>query len=225
MRYRKKPWADEEFATNKAIVDDAFKNKGKWRELFGNDNPIHIEIGCGKGQFLTQMSKLHPDINYIGIEREDRIIVTALKKSRIAEVGDNIRFMVMDVADINDAFEQGEIDRIYINFCDPWHRRKKWAKRRLTHHNFLNLYEKLFGERGGEIFLKTDNVILFDFSLNEIADKGWRLHNISLDLHNSDFEGNVMTEYEQKFSGLGQPIYRLEGYYNRLPEELNKDAE
>jgi tRNA (guanine-N7-)-methyltransferase len=223
MRYRKKPWADEEFATNKAIITNPNENKGKWSELFGNNNPIHIEIGCGKGQFLTEMSKRNPNINYIGIEREDRIIVTALKKSREAEVGDNIRFIVMDVVNINDVFATGEVGRIYINFCDPWHRRKKWAKRRLTHRNFLSLYEQLFGERGGEIFLKTDNVILFDFSLNEVADKGWRLHNISLDLHKSDFEGNVMTEYEQKFAALGQPIYRLEGYYNTLPEGIKDE--
>lgn len=218
MRIRRKPWAEREFASNKTIIDNPRELKGKWNEVFGNNNPIHIEIGCGKGNFISEMSKLNPDINYIGIEREEQIIVSALKKSRELEVGDNVRFFCEDVADCLEIFETGEVSRIYTNFADPWHRRRKWAKRRLTHKNFLNLYETLFGEKGGELFMKTDNKILFEFSLNEIADKGWRLHNITLDLHNSDFEGNVMTEYEKKFSEQGMPIYRLEGYYNKKPE-------
>ncbi len=218
MRIRRKPWAEREFASNKTIIDNPKEFKGKWNEVFGNNNPIHIEIGCGKGNFISEMSKLNTDINYIGIEREEQIIVSALKKSRELEVGDNVRFFCEDVANSLEIFETGEISRIYTNFADPWHRRRKWAKRRLTHKNFLNLYETLFGEKGGELFMKTDNKILFEFSLNEIADKGWRLHNISLDLHNSDFEGNVMTEYEKKFSEQGMPIYRLEGYYNKKPE-------
>lgn len=218
MRIRRKPWAEREFASNKTIIDNPKEFKGKWNEVFGNNNPIHIEIGCGKGNFISEMSKLNTDINYIGIEREEQIIVSALKKSRELEVGDNVRFFCEDLANSLEIFETGEISRIYTNFADPWHRRRKWAKRRLTHKNFLNLYETLFGEKGGELFMKTDNKILFEFSLNEIADKGWRLHNISLDLHNSDFEGNVMTEYEKKFSEQGMPIYRLEGYYNKKPE-------
>lgn len=219
MRIRKKPWGENEIATNRAFVENPQEIKGKWKEFFGNDNPIHVEIGCGKGQFLSEMSIVNPNINYIGIEREGQIIVTALKKSRLAQVGDNIAFISADVANIEEIFAPQEIDRLYINFCDPWHRRKKWAKRRLTHKNFLNIYERLFGEAGGEIFMKTDNSILFDFSLNEIADKGWRLHNISLDLHNSDYQGNIMTEYETKFSQMGMPIYRLEAYFNKLPQE------
>lgn len=219
MRFRKKPWAEHEMMTNKSLISTPKEFKGKWKEVFGNDNPIHIEIGCGKGQFLSKMSELNPDINYIGIEKESSVIVAALKKSRVAENGNNIRFFVLDVAEILDVFEVGEVERIYTNFADPWHRKKKWAKRRLTHKNFLNLYEQLFGENGGEVFMKTDNKVLFEFSLNEIADKGWRLHNISLDLHNSNYEGNVMTEYEEKFSSQGMPIYRLEGYYNKKPQE------
>ncbi len=215
MRIRKKAWAEAELASNRAIITEPSQYKGRWHEVFGNDHPIHIEIGCGKGQFLSTMSKLNPNINYIGIEREEQIIVTALKKSREGETGDNIRFFVEDVANILDIFDTGEVKRIYSNFSDPWHRRKKWAKRRLTHKNFLNIYEKLFGDDGGELFLKTDNKIFFEFSLNEIADKGWRLHNISLDLHNSDYEGNIMTEYEEKFSAMGMPIYRLEAYYKK----------
>ncbi len=214
MRLRKKPWGDNELSTNDRFVHTPEENKGKWREIFGNDNPIHIEIGTGKGQFLTSMSILNPNINYVAIERQTNVIVSALKKGREKGVGKNIVFFVADVKDLLSYFEPEEVDRIYINFCDPWPNKKKWAKRRLTHKNFLNLYESLF-INGGEVFFKTDNRLLFEFSLNEFADKGWRLHNISLDLHESDFEGNVKTEYEEKFSGIGMPIYRLEGYYKK----------
>ena len=218
MRIRKKPWAEKELANNSNFVADPYEHRGRWNEVFGNDNPIHIEIGCGKGNFITEMSKRYTDINYIGIEREEQIIVSALKKSRELGAGDNVRFFCEDVENCLEIFAPGEVSRIYTNFADPWHRRRKWAKRRLTHRRFLDIYEKLFGEKGGELFMKTDNKILFEFSLNEIADKGWRLHNITLDLHNSDYEGNIMTEYEKKFSEQGMPIYRLEGYYNKLPE-------
>lgn len=214
MRLRKKPWADQELITNDRLITEPEKNKGKWKEIFGNDNPIHIEIGTGKGQFLTTMSLLNPNINYIAIERQTNVIVSALKKGREKGVGKNIVFFVADVKELLNYFEEEEINRIYINFCDPWPNKKKWAKRRLTHKNFLNLYETLF-KSGGEVFFKTDNRLLFEFSLNEIADKGWKLHNISLDLHNSDFEGNVKTEYEEKFSNKGMPIYRLEAYYKK----------
>nr|WP_317357361.1 tRNA (guanosine(46)-N7)-methyltransferase TrmB [uncultured Tyzzerella sp.] len=214
MRLRKKPWGDNELNTNDRFIHNPEENKGKWKEIFGNDNPIHIEIGTGKGQFLTTMSLLNPNINYVAIERQTNVIVSALKKGREKGVGKNIVFFVADVKELLNYFEPKEIDRIYINFCDPWPNKKKWAKRRLTHKNFLNLYEELF-PNGGEVFFKTDNTLLFEFSLNEFADKGWRLHNISLDLHNSSFEGNVKTEYEEKFSGKGMPIYRLEAYYKK----------
>lgn len=214
MRLRKKPWGDNELNTNDRFIHKPEENKGGWKEIFGNDNPIHIEIGTGKGQFLTTMSLLNPNINYVAIERQTNVIVSALKKGREKGVGKNIVFFVADVKELLNYFEPEEIDRIYINFCDPWPNKKKWAKRRLTHKNFLNLYEELF-PKGGEVFFKTDNTLLFEFSLNEFADKGWRLHNISLDLHNSSFEGNVKTEYEEKFSGKGMPIYRLEAYYKK----------
>ncbi|MBQ7266141.1 MAG: tRNA (guanosine(46)-N7)-methyltransferase TrmB [Firmicutes bacterium] len=217
MRYRKKKWADKEIAENTAFIEEPQMLKGSWQKAFNNTAPIYIEIGCGKGGFISKMAALYPHINFIGIEREKQIIVTALKKVREAQIS-NVRFCLWDAEKLNDIFDTGETRRIYINFCDPWHRKKKWAKRRLTHRNFLERYESLFGEKGGEVFLKTDNMILFEFSLNEFSDKLWRLHNISLDLHNSDFKDNVMTEYEEKFSGLGQPIYRLEAYYKTTPE-------
>ena len=213
MRLRRKPWAENEFNTNKNFVKEPEKNKGKWKEFFGNDKPIHVEIGCGKGQFITTMSKIHQDINYIAIERQSMVIAAALKKGRESEVLENLAFFSADVENLKDFFESEEIQRIYINFCDPWPNKKKWAKRRLTHKNFLKLYGEIFGEKG-EICFKTDNRILFEFSLNEFeAQENWTMKNISLDLHNSDFEGNVMTEYEQKFSSKGMPIFRLEADY------------
>lgn len=221
MRIRRKPWAEEEFAINKNFVKNPSEFKGKWSEYFGNSKPIHVEIGCGKGNFITDMSKIYKDVNYIAIERQDQVIVSALKKGREKGVGSNIAFFVADVKNLEDFFDVGEIKRLYINFCDPWPNKKKWAKRRLTHRNFLAVYEALFGE-GGEVFFKTDNRILFEFSLNELADLDkWKMRNISLDLHNSNFEGNVMTEYEQKFSEKGMPIFRLEAIYasNRKVEE------
>ena len=170
---------------------------------------MHVEIGCGKGRFITDMSKLNSNVNYIAVERQSQVIASALKKARERNTNENLVFFIADVKDLKDYFEAGEVDRLYINFCDPWPNKKKWAKRRLTHKNFLDLYAEIFGEKG-EVFFKTDNRILFEFSLNEFeAQKNWTMKNICLDLHNSGFEGNVMTEYEQKFYNLGNPIYRL----------------
>lgn len=217
MRLRKKPWADYELENNKNLIKNPEEYKGKWKSYFGNDNPIHIEIGTGKGQFITTTSILNPNINYLAIERQTNVIVSALRKGREKGVGNNIGFFVADVKEILNYFSAGEIQRIYINFCDPWERKKKWAKKRLTHTNFLSLYEILFEDKG-EVFFKTDNTNLFEFSLNEFSNKKWRLKNISLDLHNSDFADNIKTEYEEKFSNKGMPIYRLEAYYKKSCE-------
>lgn len=214
MRLRKKPWGEYELENNKNLITSPEKNKGKWKDFFCNENPLHIEIGTGKGNFITTTSLLNKDINYLAIERQTNVIVSALKKGREKGIGGNIGFFVADVKDILNYFESGEISRIYINFCDPWERKKKWAKKRLTHTNFLKLYETLFKDRG-EIFFKTDNKNLFEFSLNEFCDRGWQLKNISLDLHNSNMKNNVKTEYEEKFSNKGMPIYRLEAYYKK----------
>ena len=211
MRIRKKPWAESELSTNAYIVQKPESLKGKWSEYFGNDNPIYIEIGCGKGRFISGTAKATPDVNFIGIERDKSVSAVAVR--RLVEDIKNIAFICADAGALENYFDVGEIKRIYLNFSDPWPR-KKWAKRRLTHKNFLDAYKKVFGETG-EIFMKTDNKGLFEFSLNELSDNGWRLHNISFDLHNSEFEGNIMTEYEEKFSSEGLPIYRLEAYYNK----------
>lgn len=184
--------------------------KGKWSSLFGNDKPIHIEIGCGKGNFITGMAKQNPDVNFIGIEKVEDVIVMAMEKVVSAEL-DNVLFMDMDAQRIEDFFEYGEIERIYLNFSDPW-KKKKQAKRRLTHKNFLDKYKKVLKE-GDYIFFKTDNRALFEFSLNSFCEENYKLSNITFDLHNSGFEGNIMTEYEKRFSEMGMPIYRLEARY------------
>lgn len=184
--------------------------KGKWSEVFGNNNPIHVEIGCGKGSFVVGMAKLHPDINFIAIEKVEDVIVMAMEKAIANEV-ENVRFMDLDAERIEDFFEKGEIKRIYLNFSDPW-KKSKQAKRRLTHKNFLDRYKKVLNS-GDYIWFKTDNSKLFEFSLNSFAAENFKMQNITLDLHNSGFEGNVITEYEQRFMDLEQPIYRLEATF------------
>lgn len=191
-------------------ITDPENHKGNWNEVFGNDNPIHVEIGCGKGSFIVGMAKQDPDVNFIAIEKVEDVIVMAMEKAIANEVG-NVRFMDLDAERIEDFFEKGEIKRIYLNFSDPW-KKSKQAKRRLTHKNFLDRYKKVLNS-GDYIWFKTDNQKLFEFSLNSFCDEGFRLQNITLDLHNSGFEGNVVTEYEQRFMDLGQPIYRLEATF------------
>jgi len=210
MRVRKKAWTAAEYENNTHICHEPESFKGKWKELFGNDNPVFVEIGCGKGRFISQTAMQNPNINFIGIERQSTIAATAARNS-----GDikNIRIIHGDVENLADFFAVGEIQRLYINFCDPWPK-KKWVKRRLTNKIFLEKYKEVFGNKA-EIFFKTDNRILFEFSLNEFCADGWKLSNISLDLHNSDYEGNIMTEYEEKFSQLGFPIFRLEARWER----------
>lgn len=214
MRQRKKHWAEKELNTNEFLIRNPEDIKGRWSEEFNNDNDIYLEIGCGKGRFIIQNAIKYPDINFIALERQSQVIITGLRYVRENTDIKNIRFINSDVKEIENIFSSGEIKRLYINFCDPWENKKKWAKRRLTHKNFLDLYKKIFSEKG-EIYFKTDNRKLFEFSLNEFCSDNWRLKNISLDLHNSDYEGNIMTEYEQKFSSKQMPIYRLEAYYDK----------
>ena len=191
-------------------ITDPENHKGKWCDVFGNDNPIHVEIGCGKGSFVVGMAKMHPDVNFIAIEKVEDVIVMAMEKAVENEVK-NVRFMDLDAERIEDFFEKGEIERIYLNFSDPW-KKSKQAKRRLTHKNFLDRYKKVLNS-GSYIWFKTDNRKLFEFSLNSFCAENFKLQNITLDLHDSGFEGNVITEYEQKFVDLGQPIYRLEATF------------
>lgn len=181
--------------------------KGRWKGVFENDNPIHVEIGCGKGGFITQLAKCNPDVNYIAIEKLIDVLVLAAEKARTFGVT-NVRFILGDAALMEEMLENGEIDGLYINFCDPW-RKNRHQKRRLTHGVFLDIYKRVLSINAS-IYFKTDNKNLFEFSLNSFCENGYSLKNITLDLHNSSFEGNIMTEYEKLFSDLGNPIYRLE---------------
>ena len=211
MRTRRKPWAEEELNTNPHVIREPLSMKGKWKEYFKNDNPVYVEIGCGKGGFIPENAKRYKDVNFVGIERQTTVAGIAARK--IDENEENIAIICGYAEKLSDIFEVGEISRIYLNFSDPWPK-KRWAKRRLTHRNFLESYKDVLGE-SGEVFFKTDNRGLFEFSLNEFCADDWKLSNISLDLHNSDFEGNIMTEYEEKFSSKGMPIYRLEARFKR----------
>ena len=184
--------------------------KGRWNEIFNNPHPIHLEIGCGKGDFVTGMAALHPDINFVAIEKVEDVLVMAMEKAVEAGVN-NVAFISADAENIENVFEKGEVTRIYLNFSDPW-KKSKQAKRRLTHKNFLDRYKNILNN-GDYIWFKTDNRDLFAFSLNSFAAENFKMQNITFDLHNSKFEGNVMTEYEKRFTDLGMPIYRLEAAY------------
>ena len=208
MRMRKK--VNREARLEKCAdlhIKNSTEYKGKWNRLFGNDNQIHLEIGCGKGGFISQLATLNPDINYIAMEKCTDVIIMAMEK--VMALGlKNVYFINDDAAQLTEILEKGEVSRIYINFCDPW-RKSHHKKRRLTHSNFLNIYKAILPS-GGEVHFKTDNRKLFEFSLNEFAGFDVKMQNICLDLHNSDFEGNIMTEYEKNFSEKGFLIFRCE---------------
>ena len=208
MRRRKVKGADIKLLSYKNYVlrDNIEALKGKWNEKFNNNNPIHVEFGTGRGKFITTLATQNPDINYIAFEIKEEVLIKGVEKAVEANLN-NILFAWADVKNILDYFDENELSRVYVNFCDPWPK-KRWAKRRLTHTNFLNMYEKVLNENG-ELHFKTDNQNLFEFSLNEISANDWQLKNISLDLANSDFE-NVTTEYEDKFMSYGMKIYRCE---------------
>ncbi|MGM0843881.1 MAG: tRNA (guanosine(46)-N7)-methyltransferase TrmB [Bacillota bacterium] len=211
MRYRNKPWASEKLNEYpQYVIAQPEEQKGKWNEVFGNNNPLHIEVGTGKGQFVTEMAKANPDINYIGIELYESIIVTALDRIIEADIP-NVKLMNVDARNLKEYFEKNDVDRVYLNFSDPWPKNRH-EKRRLTFKDFLKLYEELLIEEG-EIHFKTDNQGLFEYSLKSFSEYGLLLNYLSLDLHKSDYEGNIMTEYEEKFSSLGQRIYRCEVKY------------
>ncbi|HFK6884582.1 TPA: tRNA (guanosine(46)-N7)-methyltransferase TrmB [Listeria monocytogenes] len=211
MRVKHKPWAKDRLEEFPVIyIKNPEDFKGQWHEVFGNDNPIHIEIGSGKGQFISGMAKANPEINYIGIEMIESVLVSALDKAIEVDVP-NLRLVARDAKLLEDCFEKGEIAQIYLNFSDPWPK-KRHTKRRLTNPTFLTIYERLL-PKAGEIHFKTDNRSLFEYSLVAFSEYNMLLTFVSLDLHNSDYEGNIKTEYEEKFSAKGFPIYRLEAKF------------
>lgn len=212
MRMRRKKHRDERLENcADIVVKDIFDYKADLTKIFADSkNPVHLEIGCGKGGFISQIAEINPGINYIAFEKNLDVLVLAMEK--VKEKGlSNVRFVPGDATVLGQLDEQEGIERLYINFCDPWH---KWGhrKRRLTYKTYLYIYERIM-KKGGGIHFKTDNAPLFEFSLNSFSDYGMKLKNITLDLHNSKFEGNVMTEYEKLFSEKGQPIYRCEAIF------------
>ena len=210
MRLRNVPGARETIIENQFSIQEPEQKKGKWAEVFGNDHPIHIEVGMGKGQFIIEMAKRNPEINYIGIEKYSSVLVRAVEKLEDFEQN-NLRLIRMDAENIEEVFDKDEVDRIYLNFSDPWPK-DRHAKRRLTSTRFLERYNNILTPEGRDMF-KTDNKDLFDFSLEQVEEAGWILENHTYDLHHSEYnEGNVMTEYEEKFSAKGNTICRLVAY-------------
>ncbi len=195
---------DRNFAT--AIENKQYLN---YAEIFGNSNPVQMEIGCGKGQFICEIAKRNPDINYIAVEKSANVIVQACEKALEAELA-NVYFIKGGAEYLPCFIPNGTVERLYLNFSCPFPK-KKYANHRLTNRTFLCLYEMMLVPQG-EIHQKTDNMHFFEYSIGELSDYGFTIKNVTLDLHKSDFEGNIVTEYEKRFSDLGQPIYRLEAY-------------
>lgn len=210
VRLRNVKGSREAIAESEFTINDFKEYAGKWREVFKNDNPIRIEIGMGKGKFITELAADNPDFNYIGIEKYSSVLIRAVEKRRELST-DNLYFIRMDAVEIEEAFAEGEVDRIYLNFSDPWPK-DRHAKRRLTSKQFFERYDKIL-KADGVIEFKTDNRELFDFSLEEIPQTNFKIDDYTFDLHGNKeldiYSGNVMTEYEEKFVALGNPICKL----------------
>ncbi len=207
MRLKHVKGSEEAVENSPLTVSDYKEKKGRWSTVFNNVNPVRIEIGMGKGQFITELARRNPDVNFIGIERYSSVLLRAIQKVEAMDAPlRNLIFICMDAADITETFDEGEIDRIYLNFSDPWPK-DRHAKRRLESRQFLERYSHIL-RTGGVIEFKTDNRILFDFAVEEVEPAGWHMEAKTYDLHNDPVmnEGNIMTEYEEKFSNLGNPI-------------------
>lgn len=213
MRLRNIPGAKDAIIDSPYVIQEPESKKGCWASLFPKRQPLHIEVGMGKGRFLMDMARIHPDINYVGIEMYDSVLLRALQKmeelEREGQGLPNLVFMRMDARLLPEVFEQEEVGKIYLNFSDPWPKARH-AKRRLTSREFLVRYDKIL-EKNGVVEFKTDNRDLFEFSLEEVPEAGWTLVAHTFDLHNNEemMQGNVMTEYEEKFSSMGNPICKM----------------
>lgn len=215
MRLRNIPRSQEVIDKSEYVVHDEKAARGLWKkEIFGNGNPVHIEVGMGKGRFITDLAKANPDINYVGIERYTSVLLRAVEKLEAEELtGErrlkNLFFLCIDARDLPEIFGEGEVEKIYLNFSDPWPK-DRHARRRLTSKEFLGRYDRILVKEGTVEF-KTDNRGLFDFSLEEAEPAGWRLISFTYDLHHDPglVKGNVMTEYEEKFSAMGNPICKM----------------
>lgn len=207
MRLRHIPGAEQMIEESPFVIQKPEERKGKWHEVFGNHNPIYIEVGMGKGKFIMELARTNPEINYIGIERYSTVMLKALQKREQLQLS-NIYFMCVDAKNMAEIFEPGEVARIYLNFSDPWPK-DRHAKRRLTSPQFMEVYDKILS-RDGRVEFKTDNRGLFDYSLESVPEAGWKILESTFDLHHSEMaEGNVMTEYETKFAAEGKPICKL----------------
>ena len=210
MRLRNIPGSKEVITQSDYVIQDPETYKGKWKEVFGNDHPVQIEVGMGKGRFVMDMAAKYPERNFVGIEMYDSVLLRAVqKREQLEEQIPNLYFIRMDARNLPDVFEQGEVDKVYLNFSDPWPK-DRHAKRRLTSRQFLERYDQILTPNGVVEF-KTDNRPLFEFSLEEVKEAGWTLLASTFDLHHDEkmMEGNVMTEYEEKFSSMGNPIHKL----------------
>ena len=210
MRLRNIPGAKDAILECDWVIDEPERFKGKWESVFGEKRPLFLEVGMGKGRFLMDMARLHPDRNFVGIEMYDSVLLRAVqKREQLEEDLPNLYFIRMDARNLPDVFEKGEVDKIYLNFSDPWPK-ERHAKRRLTSRQFLERYDKILAPEGTVEF-KTDNRPLFEFSLEEVKEAGWVLDASTFDLHHDAklMEGNVMTEYEEKFSSEENPICKL----------------
>lgn len=205
--HKKKNLAARMEKTAAVLIDEPCALKGRWLDEFKGYSRLHVELGCGKGSFTCKTAQAEPDTLLVAIERVDDALVMAMEKACAAEIG-NVRFISMDAGALGDVFAEGEADRIYINFCDPWPKKKQF-KRRLTAPEFLKSYKSILKD-GGEIHFKTDNVPLFDWSVETFTEAGYELSEVTHDLHRDGVRG-IMTDYEARFYGQGQPICRLVG--------------
>jgi len=213
LRHRPKNWTGDELGSNPRFIYDPGGLRGGWGAAFGNSAPIYLEIGCGKGGFILDMAQARPDVNFIGIEKEELIIAMALRGAKNRDFPPNLLFACANARHLCDIFDKNELGRIYLNFSDPWRSRSRWRKRRLTHGDFLDIYEEIM--HSPEVFFKTDDPELFRFSMAEFSQSGWEIKNITHDLHNSEYAAeNIQTEYEKRFVSQGKPICRLEAYKN-----------
>ncbi|NOH17218.1 tRNA (guanosine(46)-N7)-methyltransferase TrmB [Clostridium cochlearium] len=200
MRLRKKWWARPEMEASPLVITNPIEYKGKWKEEFKNNNTIHLELGCGRGGFIQEKALQNPNINYVAVDLKDEILIYVLRKIKEKEI-ENVRIVPLNIAFISEIFEKDEVQKIYINFCNPWPKLRH-NKRRLTHSKFLNEYKK-FLKNQGEIWFKTDDIGLFEDSQEYFKESGFSIEYITYDLHKSDFKHNIMTEYESKFTNIG----------------------
>lgn len=205
MRLRNIPGAENAIQESGFVINEPQKMRGNWASVFGNDHPVRIEVGMGKGRFLMELAGRNPEINYIGIERYSSVLFRALQKME-EEERSNLKFLCIDAKELPEVFAPGEIDKIYLNFSDPWPK-DRHAKRRLPSREFLARFDKIL-KKDGRIEFKTDNRGLFDFAMEELEPAGWKAEEYTYDLHHEPrmSEGNIMTEYEEKFSSIGNPI-------------------